>query len=274
MAPEAGSFTFGDSRIAYDDYGGGPQTIVLVHGLMMNRQMYGRLAPELSARGIRVITLDLLGHGESDGPHDMRAYSMSTFADQLAAAIEYLELDRPVVGGTSLGANVSLELASRRPEAARGLFIEMPVLDNALVAAGLIFLPALLMMRAGRPLLRLTSRIANAVPRTNYFADILLDWARRDPETSEAVLSGILFGRTAPPRDERRRIGLPTLIVGHPADPLHPFSDSDMLLGELPEARLVNAESILEWRIRPGRLDDELFAFIDGAYAGEAVEVG
>ena len=235
MAPEAGSFRFGDSRIVYDDYGGGPRTIVLVHGLMMNRPMYGHLAPELSSRGVRVITVDLLGHGESDGPHDMRAYSMSTFADQLAALIEYLELDRPVVGGTSLGANVSLELASRRPEAARGLFIEMPVLDNALVAAGLIFLPALLMMRAGRPLLRLTSRLANAVPRTNFLVDILLDWARRDPETSEAVLSGILFGRTAPPRDERRRIELPTLIVGHPADPLHPFSDSDMLLGELPE---------------------------------------
>ena len=88
------------------------------------------------------------------------------------------------------------------------------------------------------------------------------------------MLSGILFGRTAPPRDERRRIELPALIVGHPADPLHPFSDSDMLLGELPNARLVNAESILEWRIRPGRLDDELFAFIDETYAADAVEVG
>ena len=82
---------------------------------MMNRHMYGHLAPELSSRGVRVISIDLLGHGDSDGPHDMRAYSMSTFADQIAALIEYLELDRPVVGGTSLGANVSLELASRRP---------------------------------------------------------------------------------------------------------------------------------------------------------------
>jgi hypothetical protein len=47
-----------------------------------------------------------------------------------------------------------------------------------------------------------------------------------------------------------------------------------MLLGELPNARLVNAESILEWRLRPGRLDDELFAFIAETYAAETVEVG
>ena len=262
------SFGFGGPRIAYDDYGGGPRTLVLVHGLMMNRHMYGHLAPELS-----------LARAQGDHRRPARATASptarttcaptacSTFADQLAALIEYLELDRPVVGGTSLGANVSLELASRRPEAARGLFIEMPVLDNALVAAGLIFLPALLMMRAGRPLLRLGSMLANAVPRTHFLVDILLDWARRDPETSEAVLSGLLFGRIAPPARRARRIELPTLIVGHPSDPLHPFSDSDMLLGELPHARLVNAESILEWRIRPGRLDDVLLALVRSSRA-------
>ena len=263
------SFAFNGQRIAYADYGEGERVLVLVHGLLMNRHMYDLLAPEMAARGIRVITVDLLGHGASDRPHDMRAYNMSAFADQLAALIDHLGLDRPVVGGTSLGANVSLEMASRHPAKARALFIEMAVLDNALVAAGLIFLPILVALRAAKPVLRGVSAITNRIPRSSFLVDIMLDWTRREPEASEAVLEGILFGRTAPPREERERITVPTLVVGHPADPLHPFSDSDMLVRELPDARLVNAESIFEWRVRPGRLDDKLAEFVADAYASE-----
>jgi hypothetical protein len=58
-----------------------------------------------------------------------------------------------------------------------------------------------------------------------------------------------------------------TLVVGHPRDPLHPFSDSGMLLEELPNAQLVEASSILEWRLDPERLTDELAAFLDEVWA-------
>jgi pimeloyl-ACP methyl ester carboxylesterase len=271
--PKDGFVGFGSQRIAYADFGEGDRVLVLVHGLLMNRHMYDHLAPEMAARGFRVITVDLLGHGASDMPTDMRAYNMSTFADQLATVIDELELDRPVVGGTSLGANVALEMATRHPSAARGLFIEMPVLDNALVAAGLIFLPILVTLRLGKPVLGFVSMLAKRIPRTHYLIDILLDWMRRNPAASEAVLEGLLFGRSAPPRDERELIGLPTLVIGHPADPLHPFSDSDMLVEELPRARLVNAESIFEWRVSPKRLDGELAAFLDDVFADEPAGV-
>ena len=271
--PKDGFVTFGGHRLAYAEFGEGDRVLVLVHGLLMNRHMYDYLAPDMASRGFRVITVDLLGHGASDMPTDMRAYSMSTFADQLATVIDELGLDRPVVGGTSLGANVALELAARHPSAARGLFIEMPVLDNALVAAGLVFLPILVALRIGKPVLGFVSMLAKRVPRSNFLVDILLDWMRRNPAASEAVLEGILFGRTAPPREERELIGLPALVIGHPADPLHPFSDSDMLVEELPLGRLVNAESIFEWRVSPKRLDGELAAFLDDVYAGEPAGV-
>jgi pimeloyl-ACP methyl ester carboxylesterase len=267
-----GSFRYGGQRIAFADYGEGERVLILIHGLLMNRHMYDQLAPEMTSRGFRVITVDLLGHGASDQPFDMRAYSMGAFADQVAALCEHLELERPVVGGTSLGANVSLELAARHPKAARGLLIEMPVLDNALVATGLIFLPILLALRVGKPALRVVTALTNRIPRSNYLIDILLDWTRRPPEASEAVLEGLLFGRTAPPREDRELIVLPALVIGHPADPLHPFTDSDMLADELPDGRLVNAESIFEWRISPGRLDDELAAFLSEVYAAEEAE--
>ena len=271
MATE-GSFRYNGHRIAYADYGEGEQVLVLAHGLLMNRHMYDNLAPEMASRGVRVITVDLLGHGASDKPTDMRAYNMPEFGDQLAALVDHLELDRPVVGGTSLGANAALEMATRHPRAARGLFIEMPVLDHALVAAGLIFLPILLTLRVAKPWLRVVATVTNRIPRSNYLVDMLLDWTRRPPEASQAVLEGILFGRTAPPKEERELIGLPALVIGHPADPLHPFTDSDMVAAEMPRARLVNAESIFEWRVNPGRLDGELAEFITEVYAEEQAE--
>jgi pimeloyl-ACP methyl ester carboxylesterase len=261
-----GSFVYDGRRIAYAEFGEGERTLVLAHGLLMNRHMYDHVAPEMAKRGLRVITIDLLGHGASDMPFDKREYSMTAYGDQLAALIDELGLDRPVVGGTSLGANATLEMAVRHPKAARGLFIEMPVLDNALVAAGLIFLPILVTLRFGKPVLRLVAEVTGRIPRSRYLVDLMLDWTRRPPEASEAVLEGLLFGRTAPPHAERELIGVPALVIGHPSDPLHPFMDSDMLVAEMPRARLVNADSILEWRLQPGRLDNELADFVNEVY--------
>ncbi|MGZ6696383.1 MAG: hypothetical protein ACXVFL_12170 [Solirubrobacteraceae bacterium] len=52
-------------------------------------------------------------------------------------------------------------------------------------------------------------------------------------------------------------------MIGHQRDPIHPFSDSDELVAEMPDARLVQAESILELRTRPLRLTNAIGDFID-----------
>lgn len=249
-------------RIGFDEYGEGERAIVLVHGLLMNRRMFARLGPALAERGNRVICIDLLGHGDSDQPDDLRLYSMPLFAEQVVALLDHLGLERAVVGGTSLGANVGLELAVRHPDRVKGLFIEMPVLDNALAAVAAIFAPVLLGLRVGGSVFELSSRLASLLPRTNFLLDIGLDWARRRPRPSVAVLEGLLMGETAPGREQRRQIAQPALVVGHPGDPLHPFSDSGMLVEELPAARLVRAGSIIEWRIAPKRLTEELAGFL------------
>jgi pimeloyl-ACP methyl ester carboxylesterase len=257
-----GAFRYEGHRIEYDSYGEGERVLVLIHGLLMNRRMFERLGPELAEHGNRVICVDLLGHGRSDRPDDLRLYSMPLFARQVAALLDHLEQPSAVVGGTSLGANVSLELATRHSKRVRGLFVEMPVLDNALPVVAATFTPVLLGLRWGRPALELTSRLASAIPRTHHLLDIGLDWVRQRPGPSGAVLEGLLLGETAPHREDRRKIKQPTLIVGHPRDPLHPFSDSGMLAEELKNARLVEASSIFEWRFSPERLTGELAAFL------------
>jgi pimeloyl-ACP methyl ester carboxylesterase len=250
------------SRLAYTIYGDGPRTFVLVHGLLLSQKMHRPLARALAERGNRVVTLDLLGHGRSDRPEDLRLYSMPLFSRQVVALLDHLELGSAVVGGTSLGANVGLELAVRYPERASGLFVEMPVLDNALPAVAGAFTPVLLGLRYGKPAFELASRATSLLPRTNFLLDIGLDWVRQRPGPSGAVLEGLLLGETAPHREKRLGIEQPTLIVGHPRDPLHPFSDAGMLAEELANARLVEASSIFEWRFKPQRLTAELNAFL------------
>ena len=122
-------------RLAYTIHGDGPRTFVLVHGLLLSQKMHGPLARTLAERGHRVVTLDLLGHGKSARPRDMTLYSMSFFGEQMIALLDHLELDEAVLGGTSLGANATLEAAAHAPERVRGMVLEMPVLDNALLAA-------------------------------------------------------------------------------------------------------------------------------------------
>jgi pimeloyl-ACP methyl ester carboxylesterase len=262
-----GEFRYEGHRISFDEYGSGKRLIVLVHGLLMNRHMFDRLGPELAERGNRVLAVDMLGHGRSERPEDLRLYSMPLFARQLVALLDHLEEESAVIGGTSLGANIALELAVHYPDRARALFIEMPVLDNALSVVAGAFTPVLLGLKLGRPLFEGVSLLTRAVPRTNYLLDIGLDWVRQRPGPSQAVLEGLLLGETAPHREERVKIEHQTLVVGHPRDPLHPFSDSGMLLEELRNARLVEASSILEWRLDPDRLNDELSDFLEEVWS-------
>jgi pimeloyl-ACP methyl ester carboxylesterase len=263
-------FNYRGHRISYDDYGAGDRPLVLIHGLLMNRRMFDRLGPEMADRGNRVLTIDLLGHGRSDRPADMSNYSMTFFARQVEALLDHLGIDRAVVGGTSLGANVTLEMAYVAPDRVRGMMIEMPVLDNALLAAAVIFTPIMIGPRFGEPVLRRVASVARRIPRSNPLIDIGLDWIRQDPAPSSAVLEGLFLGSSAPHHEFRVQMTQPALVVGHHADPLHPFSDSGMLCEELPNATLVEANSILEWRISPDRLDDELAAFLDGVWQGPA----
>lgn len=265
--PPLSSFTHHGRRITYREYGEGPRVLLLTHGLLMDGRMYTAVAPALAARGHRVITIDMLGHGASDQPYQMGAYSMTQFGQDVLALIDHLAIDQAVIGGTSLGANVALEAAVASPGRVRALVLEMPVLENGIAAAAALFVPLALALRIGQPVMRLVASLTRRIPRTHFVVDVLIDFVRRDPAASLAVLDGMTFGRIAPPADERSLLPHPTLVIGHPADPVHPFSDADATARELPNARLVQAKSIYEWRVRPARLTFELCAFLDEVWS-------
>ena len=271
MEPITRDFEFEGHRLVYDDFGEGERVVVLLPGLLFSRQMHRPLAETLAERGHRVVCLDLLGHGDSDRPPEMSNYSMTIFGRQAVALLDHLEVEQAVLGGTSLGANAALEATAAAPDRVTGLVIEMPVLDNALLGCALAFTPLLAGLTFGAPAARALGRAARAVPRGSWLlADMLLDWVSQDPKPSASVLQGLFFGRVAPPSEERRRMPHKTLVIGHYRDPIHPFSDSDMLVRELPEARLVQASSILELRLTPERLTNEIVVFVEECFRPRA----
>jgi pimeloyl-ACP methyl ester carboxylesterase len=249
--------------LAYSEYGEGSRIVVLLHGLLLSQRMHEPLAKALAERGNRVITLDLLGHGQSERPLDPLCYSMTFFGEQVIALLDHLEIEEAVVLGTSLGANTALEAAALAPERLRGMVIEMPVLDGALLACAVAFTPLMIALSFGEPVMRAIQAGARRVPRLPWAADILVDLVRQDPAPGASVLQGLFFGRIAPHRNQRRRIETTTLVIGHRRDPVHPFSDAGMLAEELPNGRLLEASSIIELRVAPERLTSEIADFID-----------
>jgi pimeloyl-ACP methyl ester carboxylesterase len=261
------SFEFEGHRLVYDEYGKGDKVVVLLPGLLFSRKMHRPLAEELAEGGYRILCLDLLGHGESDRPPEMWNYGMSIFGRQAIALLDHAGVDRAVIGGTSLGANVTLEAAAAGPDRVRGMLIEMPVLDNALLGCAIAFTPLLIGLTFGAPVARGIGAVARLVPRGSWLlGDMMLDWLGQDPKPSASVLQGLFYGRVAPPREEREQMSMPTLVIGHYRDPVHPFSDSDMLVRELPSARLIEASSILELRLTPERLTSEIVAFVERCF--------
>jgi pimeloyl-ACP methyl ester carboxylesterase len=253
----------GRDRLEYTEYGGGDSWVVLVHGQLMPRRMHEPLARALAAEGMHVVTVDLLGHGRSDRPADPLVYSMTAFGEQVIALLDHLGAEQAVVGGTSLGANVSLEVAVLAPDRVRGLLLEMPVLDNAVEAGILAFAPLLFAARFAPFTVSAIRMLTRPIPRgvVPFWAGIVLDTLDQQPRSVAAVVHGLFFGRIAPSSRLRRQITAPALVVGHPRDPIHPAADAAMLAEELPNAEFVQARSILEWRVSPERLNNAALRF-------------
>ena len=266
-------FSYGGQHLAYTVYGEGQPT-VLMPGLLLSQKMQAPLARRIAKSGHQVITFDPLGHGDSDRPRQMWRYSISEFAKQATGLLDHLGLAQAVVGGTSLGANISLELAATTPERVRGLIIEMPALDNAIPACAAAFTPLLFALTFGEPVARVVARWVRGLPRSRapFLIELALDAVAQEPGPSGAVLQGILFGRTAPDHLVRPTIETPALVIGHHRDPIHPFSDAGMLANELPNAHLIDANSVIELRTHPKRLTGKIVEFLDSCWAEEASE--
>ena len=95
----------------YETHGSG-SPLVLLHGGLGSGEMFGPVLPML-AEHHQVFAVDLQGHGRTadvDRPLDL-----SLMADDIAALIDHLGLDRPHLVGASLGGGVAMHTAIKYP---------------------------------------------------------------------------------------------------------------------------------------------------------------
>jgi N-formylmaleamate deformylase len=120
-----GYVTTNGIRIHYYRTGGNKPQVVINHGAGDDGLCWTRIVKELED-SYDVILPDARGHGKSaSGKKD---YSSQARVADLAGLIQSLHLDRPVVGGHSMGADTSMHLAAEFPQMARAIFLEDPPL--------------------------------------------------------------------------------------------------------------------------------------------------
>src|SRR5438445_7223601 len=89
-----------DIEIYYQDHGAG-QPVVLIHGYPLSGRAWDKQVPALLGAGYRVITYDRRGFGRSSQP--VTGYDYDTFAADLHALLEHLDLRDAVLAGHSMG---------------------------------------------------------------------------------------------------------------------------------------------------------------------------
>lgn len=110
------SFDSNGVRIHFDVYRSG-DPVVLVHGATTSGKSWNKngMAKALKAEGIRVISLDMRGHGRSDKPHDPKMYGYEMSHD-IARLLDYLQVDKAHVVGYSQGAIVANRFRVKHPQ--------------------------------------------------------------------------------------------------------------------------------------------------------------
>jgi pimeloyl-ACP methyl ester carboxylesterase len=107
-------------QLSFDIAGAGPLEFLFVHGLGGDRTHF---LPQMAyfGRQGRVLSAELRGHGESDKPH--QKYAIEGFAEDLIWLCDQQNLRKPVIVGQSMGGNMALEIAARRPDFPAGLVL-------------------------------------------------------------------------------------------------------------------------------------------------------
>lgn len=224
-------------------------TFVFLHGMGGSRQQPLGYVTDHSQ--VDIITMDARGHGDSSDLVGTSHTSFDSFADDVIALLDHMGRRRAIIGGISMGAGVALNAAIRYPERVSALILCRPAwLETAqdkvnTSAYGHIadlldshdVDQALRLLLNGPPYLRVlqssraaASSLRNQVTRPR--AAINSDMLRQLPASTPA-----------PNLADWSAIDVPTLVIGHRDDPLHPWNIAALSAERIRNAQLVEVPS-------------------------------
>ena len=219
--------------------------LALSNGVLMSTASWGLQTPALSkkscpeARGNRLLLHDCRGMWRS--AHPAGPYTMEQHADDLAALLDALSIEKAHIGGISYGAELSMVFAIKYPERTRSLILSSAVSHSDLVLEGLI----------GGWISAARMKDAQLLYQVSYplnFSDRYIAANRAAIETAaeryklldmEAVLELLLCFSRLNITSELNRIVAPTLVLVGEQDILKPRKYSEIIAREIPGAELV-----------------------------------
>jgi pimeloyl-ACP methyl ester carboxylesterase len=231
--------------------GAGPD-FVFQHGLLGDAAQPAEMFP--AEAPFRMLTVECRGHGKSEAG-DADAFSIATFADDVAGAIEARGSASRIVGGISMGAAIALRLAIIRPDLVSALVIARPAWMTDAAPPN---------MRGYAEVGELLARFPPAEARERFeLSDTAARLRMEGPENLASLRSFFARGPTAETSALLTRIAadgpgvtasdisalrLPTLVIGQSRDPLHPLFYAEELARMIPGARFEKVTSKAESR--------------------------
>jgi len=227
--------------LAYEDSGEGIP-VLWQHGLGADRTQPAEVFATVA--GIRRLTLECRGHGESE-LGDPARLSIATFEADTLSLLDHLGIKQAIVGGISLGAAITLRLAALHPERVTGLILARPawVVGPSLSTMAPYLEIADLLDRfgpvEGAKHFELSACLATVAAISPDNADSLRSFfTRPNLESTIALLSSIPRDSPGVERKDIAKISAPTLIIGNHHDFVHPLAYAEGLQHILPHATM------------------------------------
>lgn len=230
-------------EMAYDDTAGDGAAVVLLHGFPFDRSMWRGQSEALGGE-FRVVAPDLRGFGET--PLGEGEVTMESLAEDVAALLDELNIERVVLGGLSMGGYVALAFVRKFPERVRALVLAdtRPQAD-AEDARRTREENAQRALREGmEPIVEvMLPKLFSAETRERggeVLKDVRLLMLGTSPETAAAALRAMAVRRDQ--TDLLPSIKVPTLIVVGAEDSITPPSDSESMNAKIEGSSLVLIE--------------------------------
>ena len=251
--------------------------VLLCHGWGACVYAWSEILPRLVAAGCRVIAPDLRGHGRTDESEARSAYTTPGMTAHVAAIIDALGVDRPVIVGHSMSGRIALEYAMVAPSLVRGLVLLAPIGAGSLRwfmrwTAPLLALGARLgPVAIRRWIIRVVAGAATGRLRRPTERDIDEYWAPSQwPKFGRAIHRLLIhFDWTALPAERIARLPFPVTVVLGELDPLVVIDERETYAARIAPHRAVTvarAGHIVTDEI-PGVVAEEVLRVVDGLVA-------
>ena len=109
-------------ELAFEQVGSGSQALLLIHGHPFDHTMWRPQFEPIARLGWQLIAPDLRGYGRS-GAGGGDKTTLETFARDLIALLDHLEIDQAVVAGLSMGGQIAMEICRQAPHRVKGLVL-------------------------------------------------------------------------------------------------------------------------------------------------------